>query len=242
VSVAIDALSKTHRLADEALLRIDALGWTYVEESNWERAHYQIDTGYELARRLDTDERTDLIALANAWKARALIEEGNRADAQRHIQSALEEVGRCNSWIRVRVHMAAGDIALKEHRSEDALRHFRSATEAAKEYGGEGGGYQLYPRIGLALIDLDRFDEAQAKFQSVRDLEGIPIGNLYGEYGLALVAYKRGRVNEANIIINRVRQQLEQKATSNLVWTLLNDLYAKLHSRGKADGSHTATA
>jgi tetratricopeptide (TPR) repeat protein len=242
VSVAIEALSKTHRLADEALLRIDALGWTYVEESNWERAHYQIDTGYELARRLDTDERTDLIALANAWKARALIEEGNRADAQRHIQSALEEVGRCNSWIRVRVHMAAGDIALKEHRSEDALRHFRSATEAAKEYGGEGGGYQLYPRIGLALIDLDRFDEAQAKFQSVRDLEGIPIGNLYGEYGLALVAYKRGRVNEANIIINRVRQQLEQKATSNLVWTLLNDLYAKLHSRGKADGSHTATA
>jgi NAD-dependent SIR2 family protein deacetylase/tetratricopeptide (TPR) repeat protein len=241
VTKAIDALSKTDRLADESLLRIDALGWTYVEESKWQQAHEQIDEGLALTARLVGSEKDDLSALAKAWKGRALIEQNSQPgevpnierqrDADRLISEALGELARCSPWIRLRVNMAAGDIAFKEGRHLQALQFYEAAAASANEYGGEGGGYQIDPRIGMALISLGEIEQAEMKFKSVCNLEGIRIGNLYGDYGMALVALSRADHGSAGILVAKARDELARIGASNLLWSLLSDVYSKLQAR-----------
>jgi tetratricopeptide (TPR) repeat protein len=239
VGKAIEALGRRPRAADEALLRVDALGWTYVEESNWSEAHQQIDEGLRVAARVEaTNERMDLIALGKAWKARALIEQFKASpEADRLIEEALEDAVRRSPWIRVRIQYVAGDIALKEGRNEDALKCFLSAESALKEYGGEGGGYQIKPRVGMALVSLGHISEAEHEFEALRQLPGIPVGNLYGRYGLALASYQRGEHSKAEALVQESRQQLEKTARSNLLWTLFDDLFSKLKNQASPNDS-----
>lgn len=226
ISSAVDVLKRAPtRIADQALLRIDALGWTYVEERRWQEAHEQIDKGLILADALGND---DLVALAHAWKGRAQMEEGQASLANEEIEKALRGGDSRSAWIRVRIYMAAGDIAHKQGHHEQALSFFERSFASAEEYGGEGGGYQIYPRIGMALMSLGRVSEAEERFQTVHDLQGIPIGNLYGEYGLALVARSRDDSVNAEERVERARKELEDRTTSNLLWKLLKDLQMQL--------------
>jgi tetratricopeptide (TPR) repeat protein len=224
---AIQVMSKLPRFRDEALLRMDALGWTYVEESRWAEAHVEIDAGCLLAERL---QDADLVALAHAWKARALIEEGNSEVANAEVALALRDVSLRDPWIRVRIYMAAGDIAHKQQRHSDALEYFNNSLDSAAEYDGEGGGYQIYPRIGMALMSLGNVEEAERKFRALLHLQGIPIANLYGEYGLALVARERYQNKDAEARVQRARKELEDRTSSNLLWKLLKDLQSQLQS------------
>ena len=181
-----------------------------------------------VAAQITSDERFDLLALGKAWKARALVEQHTQApEAEVLIQQALEDVVRRSPWIRVRISYAAGDIALKQGDNVEALKHFTSAAEALEKYGGEGGGYQIKPRLGMALLGVD-VAAAEREFEDLRDLRGIPVGNLYGIYGLALVAYKRGQRSRAETLVEEALQQLKKNATSNLLWRLFDDLYSKL--------------
>jgi tetratricopeptide (TPR) repeat protein len=156
-------------------------------------------------------------------------------EADRLIGYALADLDRCSSWIRLRVNMAAGDIALKEGRYKEALNRYEAAHAASTDHGGEGDGYQINPRLGMALINLGDLDEAERKFEAMQELKGIPIGNLYGDYGLALVAHKRGETQQAQTLVKKARQQLEERTGSNLLSTLLNELYEKLND---AAGEH----
>ena len=238
--------TECNAVADEALLRIDAIGWTYVEESRLNGGFEEIDKGYMLATTLNTDEKVDLMTLANAWRARIRAEEKNSREAEELIVDALSTVEQCKPWIKLRVYMAAGDIALKNESYEDALAKYEAAAESAKAYGGEGGykgeagGYQIDPRIGMAMVNLrDRLDDAEAKFEAVGRQETIPIGHLYGDYGKALVEHKRGNVQLATELVRKAREQLKQRTNSHLLLNLLNELYGKLEiEQSSAENGH----
>jgi LuxR family glucitol operon transcriptional activator len=225
VHKAIAALERLNRKEDEALLRIDALGWTYVEENRLEEAYAEIHAGFKLAEKFAAQERNDLLALGLAWRARVRIEQELPELAQERIDEALTI--DCQPWIRCRVNMAAGDIALKLGDSAKALTYYESAESEAQKYGGEGRGYQTLPRIGLAYLAMGRLDDAEQKFRELFDVKRIAIGNLYAEYGLAMAAYKRGDVVNARELIEDVKSKLSRTAP-NLLLKLIKSQEAQL--------------
>lgn len=225
VEKAVSAFDRMGRKEEEALLRIDALGWTYVEVLKLDQAYQQIFKGFEVA------QGDDLRALGLAWRARVRVERRDFKRADELINEAFAI--NCSPWIKFRVNMAAGDIELKRggvRGPQKALRFYQSAAKEADSYGGEGYGYQIGPRIGLAYLGIGQIEEAEQKFEELKGLEQIPIGKLYAEYGLALVASERGNVPEARVMLNDVKAKLSRRTRSNLLLRLIEEQEARLQS------------
>lgn len=239
VKKAIKAAEDMGRAEQVALLRLDALGWTYVEEDLLDHAYDEITEGLRIARGLPdgSADKTDLIALGLAWQARVMIEKDGPAAAQESIQEALSL--RCSAWIKTRVFMVAGDIELKKNNSRQALHYYQCAAEQIKEYdkedGYEGHGYQVESRIGLAYLGIGGgLREARERFEMLRRQDKIAIGKLYGEYGLALVAYKENERDKARGMMKAIREELSPLSGSNLLQKLISKLFADLE-REEAD-------
>lgn len=78
MKVAIEAAKRLGEKYEKALLRIDAPGWTHVEESSFEEALTKIDQG--IAQEFDSQNTAanELIWLGRAWYARAIIEQNKQ--------------------------------------------------------------------------------------------------------------------------------------------------------------------
>lgn len=227
VGRALRALLKAGRKQEEALLRIDALSWTLVEADRSQDALGEIGKGLRIAKNLpDGEEKRDLIALGFAWRARVLVELGRVRSATKAVDDAL--MLPCNDWILHRVHMAAGDVCLKLKHFRDAYRHYLQCKDLVRSYGGEGHDYQIAPRLGFASVGLNRLDEAESFFQSIRYIDKITVGGMYAEYGLALVAQRRGRLNEARELLEHVKSQHTGRADSSLLLKLVNEVFQSL--------------
>lgn len=225
VNRAIEHARAAGKTDDEALLRIDALGWTYLEENRLDDAESEILAGRQIADHSQSPNRTDLLNLAHAWRARVLAERGDLAGANREIAGA--QLFRSNPWICFRVNMAAGDIALKQDAFGRAYECFTRCNQDAETYGGEGHGYQIEPRLGLACVRLNQLDEAREHFGRLQRAARIPLGRLYGDYGLALVALREERIDDARALAEPVREKLQQ-TNSGLILTLMNKAYEDL--------------
>lgn len=239
VKKGVEISSRLNMLEEEALLRLDALGWTLVEDDNLEDAHKEITCGLKKAEELDKCSKckTDLTALGFAWQARVEIELGNVDTAYKTIESALNLSSLCNPWIQSRIYMAAGDIALKQtenNKAFEALEFYQKQAECIKKYGGEGNGYQVEPRLGLAYVKTGALEKAEEKFNILKKDETIPIGRLYGEYGLALVAFKRNNKNEARQRVIATKEEISRKTASNIILKLINELYETMELEAKS--------
>lgn len=150
----------------QALLRIDALAWTFMEEENFAGANRAVDEGLELSG----NTNFELIAIANTWKARIACSdrEAARGEPSMYIALAKKALAACTSqpsWIAMRVEMIEGDILLSRFPGT-ALEHYEKAEDLAESYGGEGDGYQTGPRIALAL--LKKWDDATLAWSKAR--------------------------------------------------------------------------
>ncbi|MEA2559356.1 MAG: LuxR family transcriptional regulator, glucitol operon activator [Acidobacteriota bacterium] len=225
VQKAVAVLHRQGRSEEEALLRIDALGWTCVEELKLDEAYDQIYRGYEMAK------GKDLQALGLAWRARVRVERRER-DFERADQLIKEALAiECSPWIRFRVNMAAGDIELKRgdrNSAKAALEFYQHAEREADSYGKEGGGYQTKPRIGLAYLEMGEIAEAERKFKELSDLDKIPIARLYAEYGLALVEREKGHQSEALLMLNDIKAKIYRYTKSNLLLRLIEEQEARM--------------
>lgn len=188
-------------------------------------ACHEINSGLLIANTQVGGATNDLIALSSAWRARVFIERGQ-------IPEANAEISRANSvptnpWISFRVGMAAGDVAMKQEAYQSALELYERANKEAESYGGEGHGYQIEPRLGLACVGLNKLDEAVTRFNRLKGRDLIPICRMYADYGLALVALRKGEVTEARRIAEPLRQHLEP-TNSGLLVTLRSNLFHEL--------------
>jgi tetratricopeptide (TPR) repeat protein len=171
-------------------------------------------------------ETNELMALGYAWVARVNIEQGKLElvdEAARLIELALNFNDNLQPWIRFRILMAAGDIFLKQNKSREALENFTRAREQMTLYGGEGHYYQINPRIGLANLALGDLSKAEMIFTDLSQQKKISIGKLYGEYGLALIKFKKGDVKEANLLFEQVKGELSKRTSSNLLLKLIKE-------------------
>lgn len=230
-----------------ALLHIDALAWTFIEENRQAEARAQIEEGEKL---LEDGSDEDLHALAEAWRARLDIGEGRTGDAHRHIGDARKYAASpcCGNkpWILARVEMMAGDVALMDGNPVAARDHYLASAAHADLYGGEGDGYQTNPRIGLALmaiLDKDRqpdkesMKNARRIFAKLVDNGNVATGRLYGQYGLALIAARENASREAIRQLEQIMREIRRRSTGNVLLGLAEKSYQQIveASHGRID-------
>ena len=80
---AAEAAQRLGRLHDQALLRIDALGWLLIAVDQPQSAIREINAGLAIASQLEGREATELHALGHAFLARAHVGLGDLATASR---------------------------------------------------------------------------------------------------------------------------------------------------------------
>lgn len=225
---------------EEAILRIDTLGWTYFEEDCPHKAYEEISLGLGLVKPLmaTSQEAWELRQLGLAWQARVKMEialsDRSRFESPILHEEAVQLIEKalcadCSPWTRYRIFKAAGDIAFKAEinlrqrgKDQDALDFYLQAETEVAKYGGEGGSYQIAPRIGLAYLRKNDLAQAQSYFDILCQNEHIPIiGKLYGQYGNALIERHRGQVAEANQKIEKLRSELLRYTSSNQLLKLV---------------------
>lgn len=237
---------KGNKQYEEALLRIDALGWTYTEESDFEEALKEIDRGLALLDGLNysSKEAGNLKALAYAWKSRIKLEQENESD--RDEAAALlhqTDAFAVDPWIKTRIKMMEGDLEMQRENFVDAANHYleaRKLTDPTKGgYGFEGHNYQINPRIGFAYLEIgaltsdrirmeESFNHAKEMFEELVYDPHIAIGRLYGQYGLARIAFETGKKLDITEIkqnairdIEAINAELSCRTNSNLLKKLI---------------------
>jgi len=229
-----------------AVLYIDGLAWTYMEEGGNQQARHAIDQGLELFPKNGpevADEWDDLRALAYAWRARIDAAEGKKGAATRNIDLACRYVERLQEkpWIQLRVQMMAGDVKFMDDEPENAIEHYMKAAEHAEFYGGEGDGYQINPRIGLALLEVRDKDgkpdeqclqKARRRFLQLIDNSDIPTGRLYGQYGMALIAVRENLTGEARHQLQQIQQEIRHRSKGNVLLRMAEKSYEKIINSG----------
>lgn len=243
VQKAIDILERLNRKHDEALLRIDALGWTYMEENQFNEADETIRTGMAIVERASGPDWDDLRALGLAWKARIWIDHSLDVDKASELIRTAKDI-RCHPWIKSRVLMVAGDIELKQDKQDEALRLYQDSAGEAKKYEGEGE-YQLFIRMGLAYLARGKTGSAKKTFSRLLETSSshcIEIGKLYAQYGLAEIASKDDdRKNDVLAYITHIRNELlKRERPHHLLLKMVNKLYEERHERRARDRRQNA--
>jgi hypothetical protein len=229
---------------NHALLMIDALAWTHIEDRELQKAETQIERGLVLA-----GANPELEALAECWRARAAMLgqqsslRPNWDQAEKHMENARSKVFASEQpWIKLRIMMMDGDLHKLMGKPREALRLYREAERQAEYYGGEGDGYQTSPRIGIALLEMkpepneEEEIEAERRFEKLVENRQVAIGQLYGRYGLALLAARRNSTREAISQLNIIRQELYYRGLGNVLLELTEALYEEINSRGHVPG------
>lgn len=227
------ALAELHQKerGKEAMLRIDALAWTYIEEGLNPMAYAEIAAGLKL---LEGEECHELRALADAWTARLKSAEFKFVEATQKIDSAIAHAEKApdKHWIRMRVEMMAGDVLMMQQDATSALVHYRNAERLTERYGGEGNGYQTAPRIGFALIELKEDKHACRLFRMLAENAKVETGRLYGEYGLALVAAREEATQEAVRRLRNIHHEIARRGSGNVLMVLAKSLYQRISASG----------
>lgn len=228
-----------------ALLYIDALAWTYMEEGANQQARSAIDKGMEFFPQKVSDGPDawdDLRALAHAWRARIDAADGKKGAAIRNIDLACGYVDRLQDkpWILLRIQMMAGDVKFMDDEPDNAIEHYMKAAEHAEFYGGEGDGYQINPRIGLALLELRKdgkpdeqaLQKARRRFIQLIDNSHVPTGRLYGQYGMALIAVRENLTSEARRQLLMIQKEIRHRSRGNVLLRMAEKSYENIISSG----------
>jgi lipopolysaccharide biosynthesis regulator YciM len=184
----------------------------------------EIEKGLAIAETsLSDQESVDLRALGLAWKARVIVESGRPDPVEPMIDAAMRL--DCRPWIKHRVNMAAGDIAMKENRFQDAYDNYQKCLVEVRKYGGEGHDYQIAPRLSMACIRLGHLEAAERHLSELKQFAPITIGHMYLEYCRALLARAKGENAAANDLFKGLRSRILAAGESNILLKLIDAAY-----------------
>lgn len=208
---AIEAARRLGRPADAAILLIDALGWMFIELERYDEARAVIERGMGYAQNLpeSCEERTDLLALGYAFRARERLYQGDLDQAWRLIESAFSHPA--SAVVRYRVAWIAGDICLARGDYQQALRYHHESDDLNDSYGAETGSHSAL-MIGFTQLVLGQLDAAERRFVTMmtRQAARSAVYNLQALYGLACVAARRGEYDLARTRALEARAQLQR--------------------------------
>lgn len=220
----------------EALLRIDALGWTLIHVGRIGEARDEIHAGLELLADTGGPDTAELYALANTWLAQAACMEGGMLEAEQCIGRAIEAACEERNWIKYRVQMVAGDVHARLADYPAAIACYTRCRDLVDSYGGEEG-YQMLPRLGMTYLlgeQHDLADKVLAELHQLSISDRIEAGILYARYGFAyLAAHREAQGKEilhkgALSQLEQLRAQLSRTTSSSLLHVLMDELEVRL--------------
>ncbi len=164
VQQATIAANRLGQKEDEALFRIDGLGWTLIEECRFSDAEQEIMTGRRIAENIDNGkpEAINLIALANTFLARLFLEQGDVEKAIAFMSQV--DPTKCKPVIQHRAYTIAGNIAEEKNENQEAIRLYERAKLLSQEYRSEGLDTEIHYRIGFAYLAIGDLKHAEAEF------------------------------------------------------------------------------
>ena len=194
---AAEAAERLGRPHDQALLRIDALGWLLIAVGQYQSAIREINAGLAIACKLEGREATEFRALGRAFLAKAHVGLGDLEVASRH----MEEAKKCSTDSQVilaRVYVVDGDVEYKRLNYEAAVEAYRAANIASRRHNNDMG-IAVVP-LGSAYLRANNDDEAEKAFDEVirhyeklgmPDTEALTAELAQAMYGKAIVAKNR---------------------------------------------------
>lgn len=222
----------------EALLRIDALGWTLLHEGRIDEARAEIHAGLDLLDAAGGPETAELYALAQTWLAQAACMQDRMGDAEQCIGRAIAAARNEKNWIKYRVQMVAGDVHARLADYPAAIECYTECRGLVDSYGGEEG-YQMLPRLGMSCLLSEQHELADKVLSELYQLsisDRIEAGILYARYGFAyLSAYREAQRKEirhkgALSQLEQLRGQLSRATSSSLLHVLMDELERRLNT------------
>ncbi|MBX3083791.1 MAG: hypothetical protein KF716_19310 [Anaerolineae bacterium] len=234
--LAADAASALpNRQWEEAILRIDALGWIHLELDQLRQAEDQITRGLHIAERLleKGTDATELVVLAKAWLARVHLQRYLREGDLRQLEEAHRTMGsiehtQCRPVILNRVKMIAGDIALHDAKlgASKAIDYYQ---QALSYYGLNLNvdGFMLINRLGVGYMKVGEVKQAEAQFQAILavDEEWATSNAVRAQFNMAQIDKLNGDLVSARSRTVKVRNRL---ARLNVQHPMLEDARAFL--------------
>jgi LuxR family transcriptional regulator, glucitol operon activator len=226
VQRAANAANRLGQNEDEALFRIDGLGWVFIEECRYVDAEREIMIGRHIAKSIDngSSEAIDLIALANIFLARTFLEQGDIENAVAFMNQV--DPTKCKPLIQHRVYTIAANIAQEKNDNQEAIRLYERAIPLSQEYGGEGMGFELNYRLGFAYLANGDLARAESMFNEevlVGEPAGVTIEVMYAKYGQASVARAKGERDKALQLARETKEQLSRLVHSHRLLNQLDD-------------------
>ena len=211
---------------DEALLRIDALGWTLLEVGRFAEATQEIIRGLHIAKNLASN---NLIALAYAFLSGVYLEQDDILQASSIIDKAMSLDSL--PIVRIRVYMMAGNVAHKKDNHSRAIELYKKAVQINLEYGGEHEIMDIRYDLGLAYLAQGNIQQAEAEFNSLKQHE-VTIKQLRARFGLARIAQAKGNPNKAHQLAQKMFDDLSRLLPSH---RLLKEVTDFLHSLDESE-------
>ncbi|GIK40359.1 MAG: transcription activator GutR [Chloroflexota bacterium] len=191
---------------DEALLRIDALGWIYIEAGRFSDAIREITTGLHIAQslRAKSSDANHLVALAHAFLSKVYLRQKSMQEATASLTIAVSM--DCPPVIQYRVNLARGDLAYSKGDYQTAINLYEEALKNAHQYGGERPTVEPHYRLGETYLAQGNLEEAEAEFKKILDTEqqSGTLDRTYGQFGLARVAKEKGEIDQARQLAHKV--------------------------------------
>jgi hypothetical protein len=200
---AAEAAGRLNRGLQEALLRIDTVGWACFETGRGEEGLAQVEKGLAIAESVDasTDsvarkERDDLRSLGLQFKARYEADRGQPDRAQALLAEAMAIPA--SPVIRHRALLLKGHLAMLFRDYGQAALDLEEAIRVSLVYGGEKS-IEPYYLLGVAYANLGEYGKARAAFDAF--LHDPPLAHqierIYHEYGMAQLLAAQNRHREA---------------------------------------------
>lgn len=214
--LAAEAAGRLNRRLQEALFRIDTIGWACFEIGRLAEGLEQVERGLALLedgagdffKEEDLRERNDLVSLGLQFKARHELEcrRPDRAEALLGEAMAIP----ATPVIRHRALLLKGKLELLTKDWRQAAASLEEAWRVSLAYGGETSIEPHYFR-GVAYLHLGEFEKAREAFGAflpdAADANQLEL--IYHEYGMAQLRAAQERYAEAAGLVESALHRIE---------------------------------
>ncbi|CAG5088899.1 Transcriptional regulator of the glucitol operon [Thermobacillus xylanilyticus] len=201
---AAEAAGRLNRGLQEALFRIDTVGWACFEIGRSEEGFAQVKRGLAIAESAagpasdpaERAERDDLRSLGLQFEARYHADRGELERARTLLEEAMAIPA--SPVIRHRALLLKGNLAMLLRDDEQAVADLEEANRISLTYGGEKSIEPHY-LLGAAYVRRGEYEKAREAFEAFLYDPALAnqIERIYHEYGMAQLLAAQHRHREA---------------------------------------------